>query len=245
MQIGFSQPVEIAWMEATAALVVDGLSIPEIRERLDEMLSQKIAVNSLSKRSSRNKRVTILMTTWVSPKHDLVGFRDYALTVLRTVQGQERTLIHFSMLIATYPFISVVAGHVGRLLRLQDHCSMEQLKRRCREDLGQRDTVSFAVTRVIRTLIDWGLLAKRDRPGIYSAAQPIEVSSVGMVELLTEAALIASDESNALAETILGSPCLFPCLFTGNTISLLRRSTRLLLTTSEYGGFRVSRTRQD
>lgn len=245
MQIGFSQPIEIAWMEAAATFVVEGMSIPEIRERLDGMLSQKIAVNTTSKKSSRYKRIAILMTTWVVPRRDLAEFRDHALSVFKTVRGRERILVHYAMLIATYPFFSVVAGHVGRLLRLQDHCSMEQLKRRCREELGQRDTVSFAVTRVVRTLIDWELLAKSDKPGEYSAAHPIEVSPVGMVELLTEATLIASGESNALAETILRSPCLFPCLFTSNTISALRRSTRLSITTSEYGGFRVTRARQD
>jgi len=241
MQIGFSQPIELAWLEAAANSVAEGLSVEEARERLDDLLSHKIAVNSTSKRSSRNKRVTILMSTWVTPKRELVGFRDHALSVLKLASGRELTLVHYAMLIATYPFFALVASHVGRLLRLQDQCSMDQLKRRCREELGQRDTVSFAVTRVTRTLLDWELLAKGVKTGTYSIGQSIEPSSPGMAELLAEAAMISSGETNALVEQILGSPCLFPCRFPFSMVSSHWQSKRLSLTTSEYGGFRVTR----
>src|SRR5260370_31581777 len=117
------------------------------------------------------------------------------------------------MLIETYPFFSTVSEHIGRLLRLQDQCSMDQLKRRSREDLGQRDTVSYAVTRVVRTLVDWGLLTKSQKKGAYSPGQPILVSSLPMLELLAEASLIASRKEANLAQNILVSPLLFPCTF--------------------------------
>jgi hypothetical protein len=242
MQIGFSQPIELAWLEAAANFVADGLSPEDARARLDELLSHKIAVNSSSKRSSRNKRVTILISTWVKPKRELVGFRDHALSVLKLASGRDRTLVHYAMLIATYPFFALVANHVGRLLRLQDQCSMYQLKRRCREELGQRDTVSFAVTRVIRTFLDWGILAKGDKTGLYSIERPIEPASQEIVEILAEATLIASGETNALAEQILASPCLFLCRFPSSLISSRWQSKRFSLTTSEYGGFRVNRS---
>jgi hypothetical protein len=241
MQIGFSQPIELVWLEAAANCAADGLSVVESRARLDELLSHKIAVNSTSKRSSRNKRVTILMSTWVTPKRELFGFRDHALAVLKLASGRERTLVHYAMLIATYPFFALVANHVGRLLRLQDRCSMDQLKRRCREELGQRDTVSFAVTRVIRTLLDWELLAKGDKTGTYSVGKPIEPAAMGLAELLTEAALISSGETNGIVEQIVASPCLFPCQFPSNMVTSHWQSQRLSLTTSEFGGFRVTR----
>ena len=241
MQIGFSQPIELAWLEAAARFLGDTLNVEEVRSELDELLSHKIAVNSTSKRSSRNKRVTILMSTWVTPKRELVGFRDHALSVLRLTSGRERTLVHYAMLIATYPFFALVANHVGRLLRLQDQCSMDQLKRRCREELGQRDTVSFAVTRVIRTLLDWEILVKGDKTGAYSLGKLIEPTSTGTAELLVEAALISSEETNALVEQIFAYPCLFPCRFSSSLISFRWHPKRLSLTASEYGGFRVNR----
>jgi hypothetical protein len=241
MQIGFSQPVELAWMEASARLVAEGHDTNAIRERLDQLLGQTIAVNTTSKRSSRNKRLSILMKTWVTPNGELVDFRDNALACLKEAIGNERVMIHYAMLIATYPFFAVVAGHAGRLFRLQDQCSMDQLKRRCREELGQRDTVSFAVTRVVRTLMDWGLIAKGDRTGIYTQALPINVIAPVMISLLAEAVLIASGERDALAESTLGSPCLFPSKLAENSIMMIGQSSRLSLAKNDYGGYRLKR----
>lgn len=241
MQIGFSQPIELPWMEAAARFVAEGHDVEEIRERLDQLLAKTIAVNTTSKKSSRYKRLSILMTTWVIPRRDLGDFRDNALAVLKDATGNERVLVHYSMLLATYPFFGVVAGHAGRLLRLQDQCSMDQLKRRCREELGQRDTVSYAVTRVVKTLMDWGLMAKSERLGVYSQAPPIKVFSPDMVSLLAEAVLIASGEQDALAESTLGSPCLFPAKLVENPIQAIGLSTRISLTKSDYGGYRLKR----
>lgn len=241
MQIGFSQPIELAWMEAAARLVAEGHATNEIRERLDELLAQTVAVNTTSKKSSRYKRLAILMTTWVIPRRELGDFRNNALSVLKDATGNERVLVHYAMLLATYPFFAVVAGHTGRLLRLQDQCSMDQLKRRCREELGQRDTVSYAVTRVVKTLMDWGLIAKGKRTGIYSQVQPINVISPGLISLLAEAVLIASSEEDALAESTLGSPCLFPAKLVENPIQAIGLTSRLSLTKSDYGGYRLKR----
>lgn len=241
MQIGFSQPIELSWMDAAAHLVAEGYTTNEIRERLDQLLSKTIAVNTTSKKSSRYKRLAILMTTWVIPRRNLADFRDNALSVLKDATGSEGVLVHYAMLLATYPFFAVVAGHAGRLLRLQDQCSMDQLKRRCREELGQRDTVSYAVTRVVKTLMDWGLIIKGDRTGIYSQAPPVHVNSPGMISLLAEAILIASGEDDALAESTLGSPCLFPANLGENSVVIIGKSSGLSLTKSDYGGFRLRR----
>lgn len=241
MQIGFSQPIEFAWMEAAARLVAEGHDTNAIREKLDGLLAQTIAVNTTSKKSSRYKRLAILMTTWVIPRRELGEFRDNALSVLKDATGNERVLVHYAMLLATYPFFAVVAGHAGRLLRLQDQCSIDQLKRRCREELGQRDTVSYAVTRVVKTLMDWGLITKGERTGIYSQAQPINVISPGMISLLAEAVLIASGEQDALAESTIGSPCLFPAKIVENPIFMIAQSSRLSLTKSDYGGYRLKK----
>ena len=241
MQIGFSQPIELAWMEAAVRFVAEDHSVPEIRERLDALLAQTIAVNTTSKKSSRYKRLAILMTTWVIPRRELGDFRDNALSVLKHTKGNERVLVQYAMLLATYPFFAVVAGHAGRLLRLQDECSMDQLKRRCREELGQRDTVSYAVTRVVKTLMDWGLIHKGKHTGIYLQAQPIYVTSSALISLLAEAVLIASNEEDSLAESTLGSPCLFPANLGENSVVMIGNSSRLSLTKSDYGGYRLKR----
>lgn len=243
MQIGFSQPIELSWMETAAKSVAVGLSTVEIRALLDELLSHTIAVNTTSKKSSRYKRLAILMTTWVIPRRELAGFRDYALIVLKDVLPSERVLVHYAILLATYPFFALVAGHAGRLLRLQDQCSMDQLKRRCREELGQRDTVSYAVTRVTKTLTDWNLMAKTESMGIYAQIRPIKVVSQNLVSLLTEAVLISSKEEDALAEAILGAPALFPADLIDNSIASIDKSGRLSLTKNHFGGFRLRRLR--
>ena len=70
---------------------------------------------------------------------------------------------------AVYPFWSGVATQVGRLLRLQGSAAAAHVQRRVREQYGERETVSRAARRVLRSYLDWGVLQETGKKGIYSA----------------------------------------------------------------------------
>lgn len=240
IQIGFSQPIELAWMEAAANAVSAGLTPQQVRESLHELLADRIAVKSVAHGSSRVKRVAILMTIWVEPRTENLSFRDFALTLWRSATGAQRVLIHYAMTIVAYPFFLAVSTHIGRLLRLQEHFSVEQLKRRCQEEFGQRDTVAFALTRVLRTLADWGLLIRAGKVGIYAAPMATQDNPRLFEHLLIEACLRAGNERDCLIDNITANPGLFPWKFRHSSLPEITASTRLSIRSSDFGGVRVA-----
>lgn len=244
MQIGFSQPLELPWMEAAANAVTAGVPPQEIRDRLNELLVHKIAAKSVAHGSSRYKRVSILMTIWVEPRKENRAFRDHALTLWQSATSTQRVLIHFAVTIAAYPFFWAVTTHIGRLLRLQDHFSTEQLKRRCQEEFGQRDTVGFAMTRVVRTLADWGLLIRSEKVGTYKAPASTQNNPRSLEHLLIEAYLRAANDRDCLLENITASPGLFPWHFKHSSLSEITASSRLSIRSSDFGGVRVALLRE-
>ena len=244
MEIGFSQPIELPWMEASVKGIVEGLSPKEIRCKLDELLSHKIAADSSSKRSSRNKRVSILMKIWVEPRKEYVGYRNYAMSLWSHAESSQRVLIHYAMTIVAYPFVWAVSIHIGRLLRIQDQFSTEQLKRRCQEEFGQRDTVAYALTRVVRTLTDWGLLIRSEKSGTYQAPPANHNSPLELEHLLIEAYLRTSNEHDCLIDNIAATPGFFPWQFRHFTLSAITSSSRLSIYSSDFGGVRVALSRE-
>jgi hypothetical protein len=73
------------------------------------------------------------------------------------------------MVMAVYPFWSGVAIQTGRLLRLQGSAAAAHVQRRIREQYGERETVSRAACRVLRSYLDWGVLQETGANGVYSA----------------------------------------------------------------------------
>ena len=76
-------------------------------------------------------------------------------------------LVHWCMCMAVYPFFGTVAEATGRLLHLQGTAAAAQVQRRVREQLGERETVSRAARRILRALVDWGVLVETVNKGIY------------------------------------------------------------------------------
>lgn len=92
---------------------------------------------------------------------------------------------------AAYPFWSVVAAQVGRLLRLQGVATAAQINRRVQERYGERPTVARATRRVVRSFVEWGVLDDTATRGRYAPAGPRPVSGPELVIWLSEAALHA------------------------------------------------------
>lgn len=238
MEIGFSQPVELAWLDAAANWTAAGHPPDEIRRMLDELLATKIAVGTTSKKSSRYKRLAILMTTWVTPRREIVDFRNHALEILG--QGSSRVALHYALLAATYPFFWSVCSQIGRMLRLQDEITMTQIKRRCKETLGERDTVAYAATRVIKTLVDLGLLRRAGKIGDYAAPDEKFPVNVAISAVMFEAGMLAEKKSTTPLEGILSAPALFPFQLPTARELARHRFPRIVISAGEHGSERVT-----
>jgi len=209
-QIGFSQRVRMEWLEHTAALILEGNDRSAVNEDLQELLKERVSVGGKAQRGNREKIVTILLKTWLTVPSGLEPFRAEGLELLKSVPRQDHLAIHWGMVMAAYPFWSGVAAQVGRLLRLQGCATAAQVQRRVREQYGERETVSRAARRVLRSYLDWGVLQESGTTGIYTTGTTLAVDDSRQIVWLAEALLHARGNCSTPLNELIGSPSFFP-----------------------------------
>ena len=155
-------------LDATAEWTLQGLSVPEIRAQLERLLDGQVAGEG--PHSARGKTMTVLLHVWTAVPDAAVPLRDDALALLRGRTARERLALHWGMCLATYPFFRDVAATTGRLLALQGEAALSQIVRRMAESWGGRSTLKRAVQRVVRSFVEWGVLAESGDRGVFSPA---------------------------------------------------------------------------
>lgn len=209
VKVGFSQRIQLDWLELTANLLLAASTRPEIQTQLDNFLQDKLSVGSESKSSGRSKAISILLKIWVAVPAELEPLRDEALELLRTTPCHQHLAIHWGMTMAVYPFFGIVAENAGRLLRLQGRFAAGSIQRRIKEQLGDRETVSRATQRVLRCFVDWGVLQDTNQTGVYQHTS-LQLVDHRITAWLIEAVLIASDSNSQSLGVISQTPVLFP-----------------------------------
>lgn len=209
-QIGFSQRVRLEWFEQTANFILAGNDKTATNTFLQELLMDRVSVGGQAQRGNREKIITILIRTWSSVAEGLEPLRDEGLELLRNSPRSDHVLIHWGMVMAVYPFWSAVATQAGRLLKLQGSVGAAQVQRRVREQYGERETVSRAARRVLRSFLDWGVLKETGTKGIYSAGVNLLVEDLRQIAWLIEASLHAKEGGSAPLRDLVENPGLFP-----------------------------------
>jgi hypothetical protein len=209
-QIGFSQRVRLEWLEQTAALAREGHDRAAADRALQETLRDKVSVGGTSARGNREKIITILLRVWITVPSELESLRARGLEWLDRLPQSEHIAVHWGMVMAVYPFWGDVAAQVGRLVRLQGHAAAAQVQRRVRELYGERETVSRAARRVLRSYIDWGVLSETGTKGVYHVERAKTLGDAELTAWLVEATLHARSNSAAPLAELIHSPSLFP-----------------------------------
>jgi hypothetical protein len=209
-QIGFSQRVRLEWLEHTANLILAGKGKVAVNDSLQELLRDKVSIGGQAKRGSRGKIISILLKTWLTVPRELESLRVEGLEILQRAPRCDHLAIHWGMVTAVYPFWSGVAAPTGRLLRLQGSVASAHVQRRVRERYGERETVSRAASRVLRSYLDWGVLHQTGAKGVYSAGTTLAVDDSRLIAWLAEASLHARANGSAPLRDLIGSPSLFP-----------------------------------
>jgi hypothetical protein len=209
-QIGFSQRVRLEWLEQTANLVLAGNDKAAVNDALQELLKDKVSIGGQAVRGNREKIITILLKVWLTAPAELESLRVSGLELLKSAPVSDHMPVHWGMVMAVYPFLADVATQIGRLLRLQGSAAAAHVQRRVREQHGERETVSRAARRVLRSFLDWGVLKKTEEKGVYSAAPPMTVDYSPLIAWLVEASLHSRANGSAPLKDLLHGPSLFP-----------------------------------
>ena len=210
MQIGFSQRIQLQWLECTAALAVAGQTPKEIKRSVQEILRDHLSVGGTAQRGNREKAITILLKTWVTVPRELKPLRDEGLDHLQRLPLDDHLAVHWGMTMAAYPFFGLVAQTVGRLLRLQGSAAAAQVQRRVREQLGERETVTRATRRTLRCFIDWGVLVETADKGVYHGAPLRPIRDQCLAAWVIEAMLLSSSSDAVPLQALAQAPALFP-----------------------------------
>jgi hypothetical protein len=227
-QIGFSQRVRLEWLEQTAILVLAGNDKAVVNDALQELLKEKVSVGGQAERGNREKIITILLKTWLTVPRELEALRVEGLELLKRLPRPHHLAIHWGMVMAAYPFWSVVAAQVGRLLKLQGSAAAAHVQRRVREQYGERDTVSRAARRVLTSYRDWGVLEEGKSKGVYTQGPRLRIDDVALISWLVGAFLHSTSNGSTPINEFLSHPSLFPFQFRSVTVGqLLSGSTRL------------------
>ena len=226
--IGFDRKIQLGWLDATAGWAAEGLSLREIRNRLDEFLAGKVAGSG--SHSAKGKTKTVLLHIWVLAPDSLVPLREGALALYRRLPASARLPIHWGMCLATYPFFREVATTTGRLLNVQGNVVRSHIMRRMVESWGQRGTLPRAVARAMRCLVDWGVLQETGERGIFAATPKARTGHhKGLDTWLVEALLTNGDNDVANLRQLMASPALFPFAL-GLSLREMRSNPRLEVT---------------
>jgi hypothetical protein len=209
-QIGFSQRIRLEWLQYTANLVLAGNDNAAVNGSLQELLKDKVSVGGKAVRGNKEKAITILMKVWLNVPGALEAVRDDGLDLLKYLPRKDQIAVHWGMAMAAYPFWAAVAGNTGRLLRLQGTAAAAHVQRRVREQYGERETVSRAARRVIRSFVDWGVLSETKKKGIYSQGHTHSIDDPKLISWLIEASLYARSNGSAAIKDLLDSTSLFP-----------------------------------
>jgi len=190
--------------------MLDGNDRKAIKAALQHDLQDFFQSPTTVERGSLDKTMTILMKVWFAVPTELEPLHAQGLELMKRLPSQEHLPLHWGMMMAAYPFWAAVAIQTGRLLKLQANVAAAHIQRRVREQYGERQTVSRATQRVLRSYVDWGVLTETSKKGIYGAGVPIKIDDVPLIAFLVEASLNARANGSAPLRDLLNSPSLFP-----------------------------------
>lgn len=215
-QVGFSQRIQLPWLEYTAQLALAGKSREEVNSALQDLLQDKLSVGHQVQRGNREKAITILLKIWLDPPRHVIPLRDEGMQCFQKLPVRQHLALHWGMSMAVYPFFGKVAGVVGKLLRLQDQIGTAQVQRRIREQLGERETVARAARRIYRSFIDWEVLSETGTKGTYAKSPTLRLADSQLTAWLFECVLHANGIGWTPTTSLDGHPTLFPFLVRGS-----------------------------
>ena len=151
--------------------------------------------------------ITILLNTWVTPKSNLIQFRDKLLNIIK--DGSHEKTCHWAMISCAYPFWFNMSFIFGSLFRLQDKVKKSQVMSRTYEAFGERNTIERCSRYVIRSFVAWDIIRDIQKAGHYEKGENILINDNNVMSLLIEAALHAMAKSVIPLNNIVSNPSFF------------------------------------
>ena len=207
--IGIKQVIRYEWMNYTVDLLTSGLKKEDIRKELENYLSERKGNGKTGNRAgyTMSLAVTLLMNIWVTPKPELMSFRDKLLKMVKIKEFE--FLCHWAMVSCVYPFWFNMSYIFGSLFLLQDQIKKSQIMSRTYEIFGERNTIERCSRYVIRSFVAWDIIKNKEKTGYYEKSKIIKISDISLASLLIETMLNAVPEERVSLASVINCPSFF------------------------------------
>jgi len=160
---------------------------------------------------SRRKTFDILKRLWISPVPEASDFVQRGIGLFKQQGRSSVAPLNWGCAMVTYPFFGHTSEITGRLITLQGDCTIKEVQRRMAEIYGERESVSRAVSRVLQSQENWGVLERVENGKRLVRKKAIGISDEPIVLWLIEAALRFHGKALPLA-TLQSLPVMYPFL---------------------------------
>lgn len=206
--VALSKPISLDLLNEVYEEYIAGLSKQESKEKLDEIISQKIS----SKDNIRKTR-TILQNLWYV---DSDWFHEEAASVARYLTRVERLPVHWALLMNYYRLFTDMCTVLGQLFEIKDSVSAVQIKAEIYSKWGARSTLDASLSKTLKSLRDMEALTFGNSKTAYSKVTHT-VSDPKIVAILFAAVMIATGQQYMTWESFISHPAIFPFAITDVT----------------------------
>lgn len=206
--IGFDRRIDLEWLDAAGAQAAAGAPADEMRAYLWNLLDGVVSGDKVN--SARGKTVTVLNHIWGEVPGPAESLRERAAAQLVESTADERLALHWGMMVGTYPVFTDTAAAIGRLLTLQGSFTLAHLTRRLVGAWGERSTLERAGQRIVRSMVQWGVLQDTATRGMYEAVPRRRKVGPAVGTVLIEALLVDAEEASISLDLLIEHPTIYP-----------------------------------
>lgn len=200
-RVALSKPISLDLLNEVYEEFISGLTKQESKEKLDEIISQKIS----SKDNIRKTR-TIVQNLWYV---DVDWFHEEAALAARYLTRIERLPVHWALLMKCYPIFTDMCVVMGQLFEIKDSVSATQIKAAIYSKWGARNTLEATLSKNLKSLRDIDALTYGDSRTSYAKVTHT-VSDPKVVALLFAAVMLATEQQYMTWESFITHPVIFP-----------------------------------
>ncbi|UED70185.1 MULTISPECIES: hypothetical protein [Brevibacillus] len=170
---------------------------------MDDYLKSDIAGNK-----SRLNARTIIFKIWYLVPESHQYIQQQAVQMYPDCTQVEKLLIHWGLTILAYSFFRDAVHEMGKLFKLQDELSSEQINRKMKNLYGDRRRIEVATSAVLTSLRSWNIIDSQKNTN--RIAQKCRIENSDVKSWLVEVLLTATESGAMTMQFINDHPLLFP-----------------------------------
>jgi len=201
--VGFLQYIKKDWLDATIAFYLNNRNLEYVKANLHQLIEPEC-----QKKEERRKTIDVLTRSWIRMPPKFKKIQSQAMDIHDEILPEERLILHWGMLLMSYPFFRDIAYNIGSIVKLQDSFSSNQLRNKMISTWGHRTTIIRAIDRVIQSMKDWDVISQHNKS--LKVNSPILIKNSKLCLWLLESAYRSENLDSILFDKLISIPTIFP-----------------------------------